>query len=172
MKNSPLILDLDGTFFRNDFFAEIFIRDILNQPFFTVKRLLKASNWLSFKKGILRDVSFNAEVLLNLRNEELFSWLVENKSNFSGIHIVTASPDEFIKKMYSNFKYDVFEWIDSVHGSLDINLKGQKKLDFIQEKFGISFSYVGDSKSDFVIFGKSELAVYVKRGKLVFLNKV
>ena len=38
------------------------------------------------------------------------------------------------------------DFINEIHGSRDINLKGQNKLDYIMSKWGNNFEYLGDYK--------------------------
>jgi hypothetical protein len=58
-----------------------------------------------------------------------------------------------------------------MHGSTSINLKGQNKLDYIMSKWGSNFDYLGDSKSDNIIFKSARNGFLITRNELIHVKK-
>jgi phosphoserine phosphatase len=90
-------------------------------------------------------------------NQELISWIKENRGNYQETLLVSGSPDTFIKRIVGPMAI-----FDRIHGSLANNLKGQNKLRFIQDSGFLPFSYIGDSPADSPIFKASSQAYLIK----------
>ena len=58
-----------------------------------------------------------------------------------------------------------------MHGSTSMNLKGQNKLDYIMSKWRNNFDYLGDSKSDNIIFKSARNGFLVTSNKLIHVKK-
>ena len=160
------IIDFDKTLLKNDFFKEIFYRTLLQNPFKLINHfLIKRSSILDLKNELLLNFKINYPIQL-LLNPIIINWINENKSHYEKIIIVSASPDFFVKEVLKQL-----DFIDEMHGSKDINLKGQNKLDYIIEKWGNNFDYLGDSKSDNIIFKSARSGFLVTSNKLIHVKK-
>ena len=160
------IIDFDKTLLKNDFFKEIFYRTLLQNPFKLINHfLIKRSSILELKKELLLNFKINYPIQL-LLNPIIINWINENKAHYEKIIIVSASPDFFVKEVLKQL-----DFINEIHGSKDINLKGQNKLDYIIEKWGDNFDYLGDSKSDSIIFKSARNGFLVTSNKLIHVKK-
>jgi hypothetical protein len=166
-----LIVDLDGTLLKNDYFAESFIRELISNPFQLIYKYFKHENWVSFKQEILLETKPTNDEIKHLINTSVYNWIIENQSNFSNIHIVSASPNQFVNEIFEFIKSNYSNTpLTQAHGSIQSNLSGIRKLEYIIEKYGNNFWYIADNKSDKIIFDKSKGALLVKKGKLKQLH--
>lgn len=154
------IVDFDGTFMKNDFFKERFFKKLLENPIFLIKHfLVKRRSLLELKIELLSEFSIEYDINF-LINPLVLNWINENKRKYNQVVLVSASPDLFLKNTLRSIKI-----FDEIHGSVDVNLKGRYKLEFIQKKWGDSFDYIGDSNDDIPIFEASKYAFKItKRG--------
>ena len=160
------IIDFDKTLLKNDFFKEIFYRTLLQNPFKLINHfLIKRSSILDLKNELLLNFKINYPIQL-LLNPIIIDWINENKAHYEKIIIVSASPNFFVKEVLKQL-----DFIDEMHGSTSINLKGQNKLDYIMSKWGNNFDYLGDSKSDNVIFKSARNGFLVTSNKLIHVKK-
>ena len=161
------IVDFDGTFFKNDFFLEVFFKTLLERPFYLLKVcFLKNFNLIEIKILLLLDYRINYDVTF-LINPVVLNWINDNKSRFSNIFLVSASPEFFIKYILQN--QQVF---DDLFGSVHVNLKGIEKLKFIQKKWGSNFAYIGDSSDDIPIFKVANEAFKIINNKLINVKPI
>jgi 2-hydroxy-3-keto-5-methylthiopentenyl-1-phosphate phosphatase len=168
---AALIVDLDGTLLKNDFFAESLIRQLISNPFQTIFQYLKHRNWVNFKQEIISNIKPNSNEIVHLINTNVYQWINANKNHFSTVQIVSASPNKFVNEIFEIIKsHHPNSPIEEAHGSLEINLSGIRKLEYIIEKYGNNFWYIADNKSDLVIFAKSKGALLVKKDKLIQLH--
>ena len=160
------IIDFDKTLLKNDFFKEIFYRTLLQNPFKLINHfLIKRSSILDLKNELLLNFKINYPVQL-LLNPIIINWINENKAHYEKIIIVSASPDFFVKEVLKHL-----DFINEMHGSTSINLKGKNKLDYIMSKWGNNFDYLGDSKSDNVIFKSARNGFLITRNELIHVKK-
>jgi len=160
------IIDFDKTLLKNDFFKEIFFRTLIQNPLKLINHFsIKRSSILELKKELLLNFKINYPVQL-LLNPIIINWINENKAHYEKIIIVSASPDFFVKDVLKHL-----DFIDEIHGSTNINLKGNNKLDYIIGKWGNNFDYLGDSRSDNVIFKSARNGFLVTRNKLIHVKK-
>lgn len=111
-----LICDFDGTLVKNDFFEERFFRLFLVQPWLILKYGFKYNGLLSLKHKLLDD--YSPEYKLDfLFNHELIEWIKENRKNYLGILLISASPDLFVKRIVEPISI-----FNHVHGSLNVRI--------------------------------------------------
>lgn len=166
-----LIVDLDGTLLKNDYFAESFIRELISNPFQLIYKYLKNQNWVSFKQEILSKTKPTSDEIKHLINMDVYNWIIEKQNNFSNIHIVSASPNQFVNEIFEIIKSNYSNMpLTQAHGSIQSNLSGTRKLEYIIRKYGNNFWYIADNNSDIVIFEKSKGALLVKKGKIKELH--
>lgn len=150
-----LVVDLDGTFFKNDFFKEQLMLQILKRPFTTLLKYFKSNNWVEFKTFILQNTSPTKETVNNLINPIVLNYINTNRTNYTKIVMVSASPDSFVKRAVPSGIFD------ELHGSINVNLKSDKKLAFIIQHYGKNFHYIGNSKDDEVIFLNAKKSIKI-----------
>ena len=160
------IIDYDKTLLKNDFFKEIFYRTLLQNPFKLINHfLIKRSSILALKNELLLNFNLHYPIHL-LLNPIIINWINENKSNYEKIIIVSASPNFFVKDVLKNL-----DFINEMHGSTNINLKGKNKLDYINSKWGSNFDYLGDSRSDNIIFKNAKNGFLIKGNEIIYVKK-
>ena len=156
------IVDFDGTFFKNDFYAEVFFKSLIERPFFILKLLfVKNFNLLEIKVKLLSNHKINYDVNF-LINSNVSKWINDHRSDFVNTYLVSASPDFFVKYI---LKDQIL--FDDIFGSTIINLKGIEKVKFIQQKWGANFVYLGDSNDDIPIFKVAKKSYKITNNKLV-----
>lgn len=147
------VIDFDGTYFKNDFFKESFFKKVINNPFYIIKHFVfKRGTLLDLKNKLLEGFQIQYEIDF-LVNPEVHQWIESNKNRYDKIVLVSASPDFFVKQLLTRLSL-----FDEIYGSTSKNLKGVNKLEFINEKWGNDFDYVGDSRDDKPIFRKAKAA--------------
>jgi hypothetical protein len=156
---------MDGTLLKNDFFEELFFKRLLEAPFSLVKYLFKKNPLLLLKQDLLNDFHFNYPVDF-LTNQEVLNYLIDNKNSYEGVILISASPDSFVKRLFAHL--GIFT---EIHGSIDVNLKGKKKLDFIFKNKYTPFAYIGNDESDKIIYASSFNPMEVIKGKLYQVKK-
>lgn len=160
------IIDFDKTLLKNDFFKEIFYRTLLQNPFKLINHfLVKRGSILELKKELLLNFKIKYPIQL-LLNPIIIHWINEQKAHYEKIIIVSASPDFFVKEVLKHQ-----DFIDEIHGSTDINLKGENKLDYIMSQWGSNFDYLGDSQSDNIIFKSARNGFLITRNELIHVKK-
>ena len=160
------IIDFDKTLLKNDFFKEIFYRTLLQNPFKLINHfLIKRRSILALKNELLLNFNLHYPIHL-LLNPIIINWINENKSNYEKIIIVSASPNFFVKDVLKNL-----DFINEMHGSTNINLKGKNKLDYINSKWGSNFDYLGDSRSDNIIFKNAKNGFLIKGNEIIYVKK-
>ena len=161
------IVDFDGTLFKNDFFLEVFFKTLIERPFYLFKLcFLKKFKLIEIKIALLLNHRINYDVSF-LINPVILNWIIDNKSRFSNLFLVSASPDFFIKYILQN--QQIF---DDVFGSVQVNLNGFEKLKFIQQKWGSDFAYIGDSSDDIPIFKVANEALKIINNKLINVKSI
>ena len=161
------IIDFDGTFLKNDFFEEIFFKNLIDNPFYLLILLFKKKfNLLEIKNELLADHNCNYDINF-LINDEVIAWLNNNRSRFTHTFLVSATPDFFLKFILKDQKI-----FDDIFGSKKINLKGSEKLKFIQLKWNIDFAYIGDSNDDIPIFKVAKESYKVINNKVINVKSI
>lgn len=158
------IIDFDGTFFKNDFFKEVFFIKLIENPFYFFHHFfIKRKSLLALKIDLLESftIPYNLDFLIN---PIVLNWIQIHQKEYQKMILVSATPDFFIKKVLD--KSLIF---DEIYGSVDCNLKGTNKLAFIQEKWGNQFAYMGDSNADKPIFAAAQQAFKITPKGLVKL---
>jgi 2-hydroxy-3-keto-5-methylthiopentenyl-1-phosphate phosphatase len=161
------IIDFDGTFFKNDFFLEIFLKNLIHRPFYLLKLLLKTKfKIIDIKIELFKNykINYNTNFLIN---NVVLNWININRDKYEGIYLVSATPNFFLKSLFTNIL--VF---DEIYGSNNINLKGNIKLDFIKKKWGSNFAYLGNSFDDIQIYKESLEAYNFQHNKIINVKPI
>lgn len=155
------VVDFDRTFFKNDYFMEAFCKQLLTHPFSIIRHFLfEKKDLLALKIKLLEKhkQSYDLGLLINPAVER---WIQDNREHYNRVVLISASPDFFVKALLSS--YPLF---DAVHGSIDHNLKGRRKVDFIYNHYGTAFDYLGDSVADMPVFKAARNAYKVTAQKI------
>lgn len=159
-KTAPLVVDLDGTMLCSDTLVEGIAAGLFQKPFATLMRGAGAlASVPKFKAWVFHNIEVDYDAIP--ANEGLVAWLSEEKAKGRPIHLVSAANQGVVDKLA-----DRFGIFDSAHGSSDThNLKGRHKRKFIQENFGQSAVYAGDSRPDLHVWKGVDGAVYAGTSK-------
>ncbi len=152
----PLCIDLDGTFIRSDLLIEGVLRLLRHRPLDAWRLPL----WLSRGKATLKGELARAvdpPATPPPVNEELFSWLEEEKAKGRRILLVTASHEEALGPVRDLFPFEEIIASDDTR-----NLKGETKAGILVERFGEGgFDYAGDSSSDHAVWERARKAIVI-----------
>ena len=146
---TALIVDMDGTLLRNDYFVDTLIAQVMRQPWVLLKNL----SWdlVLFKERTLATIRFDPDHVRSMANEEVLNYIQAHRASFKAVELVSASPEFFVQMVG-----DVFGCFDFCAGSKNgVNLKSERKLDYIKSRYD-RFCYIGDSRADEVIFQAAE----------------
>lgn len=140
------VVDLDGTFVKNDLFKELLILRFISNPCLVLYNFITNGvlglKYISFKNYVfsLDQVIINYNVLDLIKKKRALGYTIV---------LATASPQP-----YADFIAKNWPIFDKAFGSNNkCNLKGQRKLNLIISiSEGQKFEYIGDSKIDNVIF--------------------
>lgn len=153
----PLIVDLDGTLLFTDMLHESTLRVLRDHPL----SLFYIPRWLSQGKAVLKkELSERAciDIAALPYNHKFIDWLLSEKENGRKIFLCTASDIKLAKAVADHL--NIFDDVFATNGK--INLAGQNKADFLEEKFGFQkFDYAGNSSDDLLVWEKAHTAIVV-----------
>jgi len=154
----PLCIDLDGTLIHSDMLHETTFGLIKVSPI----ALLKLP-WILFTKGkaalkqyIACRVDFDPETLPY--NSDLITWLLKQRTLGRRMVLCTATDHDVASKIAKHLGF--FDEVIASNGT--INLAGHQKAKVLVNKFGDKgFDYVGNSKSDLIVWKCARRAIVV-----------
>ena len=153
----PLCVDLDGTLIRSDMLYESFIYVLKQKPwlvFLLPVWLLKGRLYLKQKLSQLSaGGDFSKWIPLQ---RDFLDFLKQQKQAGVTLVLVSASDQNLVDEIAR--RVDIFD--ESV-GSQNVNLKGSRKLQFLQEKYPDGFGYAGNSKVDVPVWQGAEYSIGV-----------
>lgn len=162
-KNTPLVVDLDGTLIYTDLFHEGIISLLKKNLLF----LFICFAWLFKGRVYLKNKIFaNIQISYKLLpyNIELLEFLKTESEKGRKIVLATAS----LKSQANEIGelYPIFEEIYGTDNS--INLKGSNKEELLVKQFGKGkFDYIGNSQSDLKIFASCRYSYLVNPSNLL-----
>ena len=153
---TPLVVDLDGTLTPTDTLVESVILVIKQSPL----NLLRLPFWLlrgraAFKETVATHARISAKDLPY--NEPLLDYIRSEKEKGRQIILATATHQSVARDISTHL--DLFD--DVLATNANCNLKGQAKLEAIQQRVGDTFVYAGDSPADIPIWNAAQAAVLV-----------
>lgn len=155
-QNSPLYVDLDGTFIKSDMLLESFLaalKDNILVCFWACLWLLKGKAYLKYR--LFQVAQINVATIPV--NPETFAFLEQQKKRGRTVFLATAS-NERIADAFVKAYPDIF---DGYIASSDThNLKGPNKLSKILEQES-AFAYMGNSIEDYTLFERAAEAYLV-----------
>ena len=162
MSNSttpPLIVDLDGTLIKTDLLLETASQFVLAQPWQTYKLLA----WLAQGKSALKSHLAQAtriDVAVLPYNEELVTWLQQEKAQGRSIVLATASHRLLADQVAAHL--GLFDEVLATDGST--NLKADAKRAALVAKYGEKcFDYVGNDWADLPVWQSAAQVHVVSR---------
>lgn len=169
-KQKILCVDLDGTLVNTDMLWESFLFHLKKNPlvfFFAIF-------WLLFqgKSGLKRNLAknFDFDPKLLPYNQQIISFIQEQKSKGYTVWLVSASYETIVKKIYEFLSDKLFDGyyatgLSSSIGSTDktdkniLNLASKNKSEFLDSIFGpAGYDYIGNSSADIKVWNSCDTA--------------
>ncbi len=143
----PLAVDLDGSLVCTDLLVEGFVASLFRRPFATVMALFSLRHGrAAFKERVAELDALAVESVP--WHEPFLAFLKAERLKGRPLHLVTASHQAVAERVAKTL--GIFE---SVEGSRDgVNLKGERKLAFLKDRFPEGFAYAGDSRADLPVW--------------------
>ncbi|MGC1301850.1 MAG: UbiA family prenyltransferase [Caulobacteraceae bacterium] len=139
----PLVVDLDGALLKTDTLVEMAAAGFFRRPFATLWTLRAGLNGRAQLKAALAANDDLDVGLLPFRSDFL-AYLKSQRIAGRALHLVSAADQRVVDRVAAEL--DLFR---DARGSQDgVNLKGRRKLAFIQARFPDGFAYAGDSAAD------------------------
>ena len=155
---TPIVVDLDDTLARTDFFFESLLIFIKKNPinFFRALAWLLQKDRAYLKARIAQSVDIDVTTIPF--NKPLISWLETKKQLGHQLILATATHRKYADAVANQL--GLFDRVLATED--DLNLKGTNKEKKLIELFGLKgFIYVGDSKADLLVWRSAESAVLV-----------
>jgi len=150
----PLVVDLDGTLTVSDTLYEGFARLLFGAPLSALAILPHLWHGIAaLKREITRRSPLNVAGLPY--RQDLVELINHEKLRGRPVHLVTAADQSTADAVAREL--GLFETAIGSDGAN--NLKGQKKLDLLRERFPAGFIYAGDSAADLPIFRAASGAI-------------
>ena len=150
-----LVVDLDGTLIRGDLLREGVCRYLLRKPWSLPAVLTHAIRGPLFLKQYLAErVEIGVEDLAY--RQEVLELIEKSKSGGARVVLASASHESWVRRVARHLGC-----FDSVLGSLEVNLKGEAKLEAIRRLNPGVFAYIGNSDDDLPIWMASGFAYAV-----------
>ncbi|MCG7522637.1 UbiA family prenyltransferase [Ruegeria sp. Ofav3-42] len=156
-QSTTLVVDLDGTLIASDMLHETFWA-ALSQNWSTLFAapiaLIKGRAAL---KSILQDMGQVAVDALPY-NQEVIDYIQSWRDSGGQAVLVTATDQRVANQIAAHVRL-----FDEVYGSDgDVNLKGDNKAKFLEQKYGTNgFAYLGDSSADLAVWSRAAKAITV-----------
>ena len=155
-RDYPLAVDLDGTLLRVDSLIEMFVVNLLRQPWTTILALLALLKGRAAFKKRMAEINLVNVTLLPV-HKELMAYLHEQKAKGRELFLVTAADHDIATTIAHQL--GIFS---GATGLIDgRNLKGQSKLALLQQRFPEGFAYAGDSPADIPIWRAARSVILV-----------
>ncbi|MEX1112352.1 MAG: UbiA family prenyltransferase [Candidatus Andersenbacteria bacterium] len=162
-QNVPLCIDIDGTLTYTDTLVEAYITWLKRSPWAAIKAWLYIRDGRAqFKRAVAKHSSINVALLPY--NEELITWLKEQKKQGRRLILTTASD-----KLIAQDIADHLGFIDEVIGSNGVdNLSGHGKRKVLVRRFGDrGFDYAGNAPADLRVWPAARKIIVVNTGPWV-----
>lgn len=153
-----LCIDLDGTLLRGDLLYEGLAQVLATNPF----RLPRVLAWLAkgrraFKERLATSAELDVAVLPY--REEVVELARQARAAGRRVLLVTAAADSLATRVADHL--GIFDEVIA-SGLARGNLAGQRKADYLVERFGRSgYEYVGDSRNDLPVWGSAATGIAV-----------
>jgi phosphoserine phosphatase len=159
----PLVVDLDGTLVNTDMLHESAIKIFATQP----HKLFTLPYWLARGKAKLKQY-FAKHSELDITslpyNLNLLHWLKEQHQAGRKLILCTASDTKIANAIANHL--GIFSEVLASDGKT--NLSGKQKAQLLIERFGQNkFDYVGNSRTDLIVWQNACKAIIVNASKKI-----
>ncbi len=169
LTHRTIVVDLDGTLVSTDMLVENLFLFLRLYPL----RIFEVILWLfcgkaHFKRCLADAVIPNVNLLPY--NNELLTWLKEQRFKGASLILATASDLRIAKKVAEHVGF-----FDDVFGTESINLSSRNKRDLLIQLYGNRrYEYVGNSLADIAVWDAASVIHIVnpERGVLAATNKL
>jgi 4-hydroxybenzoate polyprenyltransferase/phosphoserine phosphatase len=156
-RDTPLVVDLDGTLARTDLLVESFVALIKQNPVYILATLfwfLRGKAYL--KRQISQRVNLDISVLPY--HQELIDHLREQRARGRQIVLATGTDEQIARQVADHL--GLFDKVLGSDGTT--NLSGRDKRDRLLEEFGEKkFDYAGNDRKDFPIWSSARKGILV-----------
>ena len=160
-----MVVDLDGTLVATDTLLESFLSALNREPVRALGALLELrSGRAALKKSL--DVVGCLRVATLPYRKDVLDFLTEEKERGRRIYLVTAASQSLADRIADHLGL----FVSAVGSDATINLKGTRKLEWIERNLGDTFDYVGDFASDVPIWKKARVAHIVGHSRTATQN--
>ncbi len=154
----PIVVDLDETLARTDFFYESLLVFVKKNPFNLIKAiwLLITQGKAQLKSEICKSVNIKPELIPY--NHKLIDWIKQKKAKGHQLILATATHKSIAESV--NEHLGLFDLVLATDENQ--NLKGLNKRNKLVELYGEKqFTYVGDSYADLKVWPSAYSAVVI-----------
>ena len=150
-----LAVDMDGTLLRTDVLFES-VAALLKRPWTLLATIAQmARGKPALKAALAREVDLEVEQLP--ANDALVEWLRGQRAAGRRLALFSAANEGIVLRVADRF--GIFEFAQG--SDRHVNLRGDRKCDAIQARYGAAFSYIGDSRRDLPIWRRCGTAILV-----------
>lgn len=155
----PLILDVDGTFLRNDLTHEMVLEAVKHNPFSAFRHLLIGiGNKPRMKQLMLARIGDRLLQGDQPLETTTVSLAKEAKAQGRSVYLCSGSEEGLVKRLAAPH-----DFLDGAFGtSQTYNMTSANKAAFLQERFPDGFDYVGNSTQDFAVWEAAHSAYGIR----------
>lgn len=155
----PLILDVDGTFLRNDLTHEMVLEAVKRDPFSAIWHLLIGlRNKPRMKQLMLARIGDRLLQGDQPLETTIVSLAKEAKAQGRSVYLCSGSEEGLVKRLAARH-----DFLDGAFGtSPTYNMTSANKATFLQERFPDGFDYAGNSTQDFAVWEAAHSAYGVR----------
>ncbi len=147
---APLVVDLDGTLLETDTLYESFVAAVFQHPIAAILALPRLLSGRAAFKARLGEIAELDVEGLPLR-ETLVDRLAAEQAKGREIHLVSAADHAVVTAVAD--RVGLFTSAQGSEGG--VNLKGEAKARYLEERFPEGFTYCGDSRADLAVWRKA-----------------
>ena len=145
----PLVLDVDGTFIRNDLTLEMLLLGLFNHPIKTLFILLKFwGQKHRLKSNLYRLIGDRINIAHLPYNDAVITLAKDYAVKGGDVVLCSGSYQGFITQMVDRFDF-IKEGFGTTEG---LNLTAECKADFLKTRYPHGFHYAGNSKDDIPVW--------------------
>ncbi|MEP5567740.1 MAG: UbiA family prenyltransferase [Halioglobus sp.] len=155
--HTPLVVDLDGTLLLTDILHESCLQLLKNRPGLVPALPLHLKHGKAQLKQYVADrTDLSVDTLPY--NQELLTWLSEEKSRGRELILCTASNEKFAHEIAEHLQ--IFDAV--MASTASVNLGGSNKSEALAQRFGLGkYDYVGNSRADLPVWKSARNAIVV-----------
>ena len=155
----PLILDVDGTFLKNDLTHEMILESIKRNPLVGFWHLLIGiTNKPLMKQHMVARIGDRLLQGDQPLEPTIVSLAKEAKAQGRSVYLCSGSEESLVKRLAAQH-----DFLDGAFGtSPTYNMTSENKAAFLKERFPDGFDYAGNSTQDFAVWEEAQHAYGVR----------